>query len=816
MVQFTPYESPEKVKEYDFREPEGRKANAFWGDLLKGGSDLLDSGIKAVDNATKLTLDDATRNISDSAKTQDIRDSKELVGNILAVNQKGAQTATGGAGGVSGNASVSDPSALINAPAGSSGALNTVPGPISGEMRYIDKMNEGMKQGHFDSERFYGEVQQRTANLISRYPGYADYIQSKVTHYLGTDPANAQREHLQQTIAQLLGTSHTQTAQEKWTHEVMTNYAAPMGSEWTAKAIQAGSNIDTQNAYRVQATTQLNKEHRIKAGISELTLDKDATAVRDTKAQTSFSGLMDNEYGKLMTTSTLGVDAGGNKYTMPDVHASIAQQRLTGKIDWEDNQKRALAIGGAESAFMANFEKEWIKPRFDPNEKGEYTNSYSTLITAPGAKEAIMKKYQTGFTNIKEQIGAGLFHLATTNASMNTNLQDNALLQALKQEGVAYLGGLSKALGPSADKIIGNADTQSGYKLSSQLGRQALEAFQAKNIGGGAAGGNNLMAQVNKIADINNADHRLIGKQATAKEMEVMMTQLTNVINMPNSEAALPIKMNIMSVLSHPETTNFLNKVSKPQQFNAYSTLFGSDITNFIKDHQGTEMWTRYKDTAGQSFAMIYGNFANDLKVGVRNDYRGTFTWEEKSQQIVYTKDRALGQPIDRNTNPAEQATNVLNQGLRVYGGILAAEGQKITPETLAALGIDLNRPEGNPTIDGIKKAWVKAFTSEPTKRPEGISTPGGRPKRSIDTSESKPSNPASPGDEGNGGISRSGLGSSLSLEEIDSHMSRPFKIDGKEVSNPLEKAKILNSIVVMPGGKYYYRQGNKLVPVNL
>lgn len=825
MAIFDAYNEGNRDPKYDFREPDGPKASSFWGDVFKGGADLLDKGIKATDTAIKLTIDREAESGVTTLRNQNIAEYKELTGNVLAATQtpqNASRTGTGAPTEGSGSDGGIPIDGYGNALVGSPGALNAVPSYLAAELRPIDKMNEARRQGHFDSTRFFGEVQERAASLISRYPGYSDYIQSKITHYLGTDPANAQRQHLQETIKQLIGTSHTETAAEKWNHEVMT-YSQYMGGDWVTAAFKAGNNPEAQAMYRAQAATQKNLEHKITAGITTIDYaNKARTLDEDTKTRT-FTSMMDFEYGKLMNTSLHS--AGDYKFTVPDIHASIDQQRLSGVIDTEGNAQKALAMGSAQQQFMANFEKEWIKPRFNMNAEGQYTDSFSTIVKDPNAKANIMKKYNTGFDSIKEALGAGNFHVATMAATLATQKTDIAVLNLLKNEALLLTNAGAKAFGPAFEKIYGIADTQSKYNLSGSLAAEYLRALQVKNVTSGAQGGaNTLWSQFKKAEEIYNADPRTAGKKPSPIEMETMVTQLTNVIAMPAKDVPTAIKMNVMEVLSHPDTVNYLDQVNKAQQFKAYGTLFAPDVTNFIKDHKATEMWTRYKDTAGQSFAMIYGNFANDLKVQVRNDYRGSYKWNEETQQIDYVSP-------DRNSNPAAGATRMLNQGLRVYAGILAAEGQKITPETLKALGINLDRPEGNPTLEQIRKIWNSIpqaiVPSTSVKRDEGTALPPGaregRPRRNISTPEDRAPSPVVPSpkeDGGNGDPLQAYYGKSfnkMSAEDVDMRMSRPLFINGVPVVEDQEKRDILTNVVRTHEGKYYWHKGKgKLVPINL
>lgn len=757
MAPFTPYEEANRApRQYEPREPSGPQANTAWGDLLGGIAKTLSGGIRGFDEATKEVINKDAYNDTKRLKDESIGEYRSLVGNALQASYDAsgkpgeAPTASSTNGATGPTDEYNNP--ISGPPNGSTGASRPIPPAIGIKLRDLDKMNQATHNGQFDSERFYGEAQQITANLVSRFPGYSDYISAKVSSFLGTDPANAQREALQQSLKELIGGNKHQDAAAKWNTEVMTHYAPSMGGPWTDNALKAANNPEAQHIYRVQAAQQIAYEHGLKTRTAELgLLTASNTATEEAVTKDAVRNI-DAKFGQMQGTTILA--SSGWKGTVNDVMENLRLQSASGKVDIEQNQKMALAIGNQRQAFQSYIEQEWIKPRFNPNKDGAMTDSYSTLIKDQGAKAAMLKKYDTMYESLQQYVGAGLFSLATTVADMSTRQTDSVVAEMFKNKAAVVLSAAPKVFGPAYNDILSSANLQSNWKLITGFGADLLKGALTNTMVEGVNGGaNTLLTQRDKWGQSAQASVKGVPVKPPPAYLNGLMENQLEILRNPSTNIPVEVRANAAEVISHPDTPIFLDGITKEQQFKAYGNLFAPDVTKFIKDHKATEIWNRYKETAGQSFAITFNNFANDLKVAGTNDYRGTYKWNETTQQIDYIPSQSFGQAPDRNSNPAKSAMAVVNQGLRTYAGVLAADGEKITPDHLTALGINLGERSKNPTFNEMMDTLKNKINAvlpgkDSTKRPEGVPA---TKKREITVPEDRPTPPASPsGDRGN------------------------------------------------------------------
>lgn len=139
------------------------------GNLFKGLGNLVDSGVKGIDTMFRERIDKSLemKNVEREKETytaalEHAKQTGEVPANIL---RKGGE-------------------AVEAAP-------QEVPGSIDSGLNNMQTVQNARDADKISPSYYYGRVAAIAKELRSRYPGYKDYIDSKVSSIIGTDPANA-------------------------------------------------------------------------------------------------------------------------------------------------------------------------------------------------------------------------------------------------------------------------------------------------------------------------------------------------------------------------------------------------------------------------------------------------------------------------------------------------------------------------------------------------------------------------------------------------------------------------------------------------
>lgn len=805
MVQFTPYTNPDRDPKYDFREPDGPKASRGFGELLTGIAGLAESGIKAADTIVKDKIDTEAREKTWGLKAENTQEYQELTGNVLQASQTPTGGSTEGISGTSGQGS----SSQINA-VGASKGVAEVPSAINGQLRHIDKMNQALKQGNFDDERFYGEVQSVAANLISRYPGYADYIQQKVTHYLGSDPANAQRQALQQTIHELIGGKKTN--EDHWDKEVMTYAKLGFGEEWVRNALTV-RDPHGQNVIRGQAAGREKTESDRRNAKANLDLKLTAGTSNEIDHLSMLSRDVNTDVSHMM--GNMMVAAGNFKgMTINQLHEQIAERRFRGENDPEYDKQAAAALGQVETEFDRAFDAKVRQPQFnrqvDKDGKPYFLDSYDSLIKDKTKIADIKKQSMTYFQTMRQQLGSGLFDAATVSATMKARMLDNEVLKLYGNQALRTMSALGVVGGPGANALFATAMVQDAWKTQTSVGEFLLKAMATKTLGGGSAQNNNLNQLYKDYGEAARQSSQFIDERVPPEYVKGLFTTLHAIIR-NDKEITQQQRVNAAEVISNPNTPLFLDRLTKSQQFTAWGSLYAPDISEHIKTRMATEVWQRYRETGERVFVQLFNTFANDVKQANTEDRGIRFQWNPSTQQLVPdTRLRKLSAP-DYAQDPAVLAANRLNEGFRTLADLIGKDGQKINAEYLSSIGIDLNKTEkSDPTLG----QYIKAIRSTPMPVTQENSV-----KRQEEGRNIRGSNETDTRGQLREGRSILPEGrpvpGGLSTEEQDKLWNKGFSVGDKEITDPNEMRSLLDSAIKTPEGRVYMRRDTKLYPID-
>ena len=221
---------------------QGFQADTSTASLIKGASDVLDMGVKLVDDTIQRRIKEEAYQGIDAVR-------KEFGVDAVATTQANAST-------------------------------RVLPQDLQNSFEQIKELQMGRAQGTIKDSHYWGRLETVSRQLRARYPGYREEIDKTVAGISGGNPANRIVAELATELAQGTKMTEEQKFQQQWEKE----NEAYLGGIGYFEAKKAGKPIPFQDARILVARTKANKEN-ISLKQSELELMSKQDAAYNTQVE---------------------------------------------------------------------------------------------------------------------------------------------------------------------------------------------------------------------------------------------------------------------------------------------------------------------------------------------------------------------------------------------------------------------------------------------------------------------------------------------------------------------------------------------------
>ena len=566
-----------------------------------------------------------------------------------------------------------------------------VPDALNQGLRRAAHITQAKKGGRMADELYYGDMQEIAQRLTSRYPGYERYIQERMTHWLGTNPANAQRSAILETARTMFAT--TDSGVNKWSTFVRANMEhfhdadGKFNEEMFKKAQNAFGNPTAMADVETFVARVQSRKSAVTSINAELTLQHARGVATETSALAAYRAASTEILNDVATKQAFTV--GGMSFRgMQDISEQIDMIKgAGGEVD-----PTVLAMfGNATSRYYNLAEARMRKLANDPN--------YMKLITDTTKLEAIRKELLGSFGNITAEVGAGNLRLATSTINVFEEFSKGDALRAIKgDEKLRSWNTFRQVAGPAASAVL-----EQEIKLLGQVGiNQLSKKIQTLHMMGISSGMINSQQQ---IVDEYNTAHGIIGtptiaqQSDRAKYLNSMNTFVTNIAT--NKDTPQPMREHVAKYIASDGTTEFLTKLPVTQQMNAWVALSNERTAKALKDSVSPAQWREYRAWNQRTFQSLMATQVSQINKGgalaanfsIVLDDNNQLRFDTSGRQGRLGTQQQGGYPagVSRDTI---RAVEDINLGLQTYSNILKLDGKKLDEYELRALGIKLTKPE--------------------------------------------------------------------------------------------------------------------------
>lgn len=703
MVQFTPFEDPkpkESMGEYFgyTKEPGAVPSNKVASSILEGINDFGSLAIKALDTTNKIRIDDELYGAIKGEKKANTDTGLDLLSDLTKPQEQQyaeVPLITGpNAGGIQGK------------------AMEPVPPSIEAGIDRMNKLSQATKQGKFDDISYYGNMQQIAQNLISRYPGYAQYITDKTAHFVGTDPANAQRTAVQATLAQLLNTKNS--AADQWTKYVDA-HAKYLGDENAVRAAYAaGSDPVAQNNFRVQIGKAQTVEHNLTFNTAQMNAELTGSKVNEDRVMGDVHSALSGMSGHMADTFMWNV--GGKKGNLTDLRNIIASMQASGNIDPEVLKQVGLAAGQMDDAFVKNATDWYNKKQYAAKQNADgsqyFTESAGSLLKNPTKWQEAVKSYSSIFKEIGTQAGAGNLSLASADATTLAAMGPNQALRLSASPVFQTYMGLEAGLKQSASAVINQMESTGSWQSRSELVNH-ISTLNSKAIAAGTDKWKGFMDTVKQYENTATGD-RTAPPEAPVELKRKIIENTNKMVLRP--DMPLEVRTKAAEYIANTQTVNFVNTFKAGDRANAWAAIYAPDVTKAIKTTMSDVTWKQYRSVGEQAFGQVFQAQIELLNKQAQPAGNATnYRWNEDSQQIEPTNPKVYRNNVVKTE--VDRTIDNINTSLRTASNLLAADGEKITQEWLKKVGVNLEKKD-TPADSALKPLRMAGIS------PSGLASP--------------------------------------------------------------------------------------------
>lgn len=689
MAIFTPYTNPQNAPNYLglSKEIDVPKTTSTVASTIEGGAKVLDLGVRAVD--------DINKNQIDKKLFQDISTARDqsLTEGMQALNPQESPAAS-----VTPDANL-EPLSSPN---------DNVPPAVFAAGKRVDTISQANRQGKMDDAQYYANMQAIVQNAAERNPGYARYIRDRATHWLGVDPATAQRAAIQRELAATQ--SEASRAANQWTNDVE-KWMKYLGPEGTRAALTFTSDPAKQAQVRAYVAGQMASEHQQDRYMKDLDAEMKVNGVNAERSRQTLSLATGQMTSRMMDGVLTGMSISGR-----DIQNRIAEFQRTGtKPSADELSKLQMSFGQLEDAWERSFNEMVNAPRFN--------NGTASLgsIMKPEEVSQVREQYRAMFAGMRRQLTEGKLTLASSQAEWIRVTKDNATASVLALPTMQKLAGIEGSLGQSATAVINNMFTQNKWadltKLGSTLTNMTI-------VNGSAAP---LPNGVKTFTDV----HAQATPGSTAKPAEVraaIAATREGVLQNSGPEKNTGIAINWAKTIASGGTTDFFEQLSKKEQFDAFAQIAAPDISAKIKElsKSDPQLWNRYDRWMASTFQRLFNGYIDDVNRSSTFNERLNIKFNEVTKRIDYVDPRAnLRGGNARSTGQGFEPIDRLNVGLGILKTHFQQTGEEMTEETLKKYGLDLTkRPEAPQWVNQVSDA-IKGAGKLIEKAAQGNEAPG-------------------------------------------------------------------------------------------
>ena len=662
MAQFADYNKPDKdpnylglSKEIDVPRTTDSTANLI-GDVTK----IAVTGLNAVDTMNKDTID------------------KQL---FAGVNQERQESIDTGLGIISGQ----NPPSVTNKE-----GEPDIPANMQQELRRAEQITQAKKMGKVEDVQYYGNMQEIAQRLTHRYPGYARYISDRMSHWLGTNAANAQRAAILDTARTMFAT--TDSGQNKWSTFVRGNYEhfydadGKPNQQMITMAMNAFGNPEKMAQVESFIAKVRARKGAVTALTAELGLGSSQSTMTEDRALAIYRQAAAEETHGVMTTGAFTI--GGMSFSgMKDIEEQVNMIKAAGgKVDPEMLVPLGLAVGRYEKLAEAKMRELANKPEFFKH------------IKSPEKLEAVRKELLGNFASLKADVGAGNANLVTASFNTFEGMSNNDAIRALGNPIIRGWNTFRLTAGPGAGAAIDQEIKLLGPKGIHALSKQIRTLHMMGISSGMISSPQQLVSDYNRV-------HEITGTPTTAQQadranyLNSMQQFAINIVNNQNVPQAM--RENIAKYIASGGNTEFINKLPVQQQMNAWVALAGDQTARAIKAGVSPAQWREYRTWNQLTFKSLIATQVSQINkggelganIGIVLDDNNQLRFDTGGREGRLGTQQQGGYPagVSRDTI---RALEDINLGLETYAGILKIDGKKLDEYELRALGLKLTKPE--------------------------------------------------------------------------------------------------------------------------
>lgn len=534
------------------------QSNDAFGTLFKGVGEVLDTGFKAVDNENQKQIDSSLYKGID-----EIRNAQGVDAAVQA-NTPSSQ-------------SLFDPTKDGSTAATPSAA----PPGIDTATSEVARFAQARADGRISDTYFYSRVEALVRQVRSRYPGYREEIDKKVSSIVGTTPANALRSALLADITK----SQTQAQKEKddWRRYVDQN----MGDMPPSLRQRAVAGEDSPE-FRATVRNEVGQRKFVQQERSNYTAELEADAAKgryDERKAVEYAGKTAN--GLVNDSFNDALDAGTRGQSLM---ASI--QKLQGKTP---TPEELIALKQQFGQFRLNLSNK-IDSAFAQNWSADSTNSYASKIQDPGKLKSIKEAAMSRVNDMETALTNGDWGVFAANANAAKASKEAAVRQVLETNDAARtITTMREVFGPEVTTLYlnGTVGGAAGMKTLSDAAT-AINNLSKGQVGTGQKKMSETLDQQKSanVRDRGAATRALI--QDTAETLANPTTPAPAVKNLVGGVYEDPALMNKFSDAASKQEV--FNRLTNPGISNNLSKGKESDPTN----------WDSYRKWAGNNFYNAY------------------------------------------------------------------------------------------------------------------------------------------------------------------------------------------------------------------
>lgn len=654
MASFVQYNETPQPENYTGRSRgvDAPKPNAALGTLFEGLGNVVDAGVKFVDERNVRTIN------------------KELETGIDAI--RGAQ----GVDAAVTDATITGGETGANVPGG-----GTSPPPgVSVATSEIARINQAYKEGKIGDTYYYSKVEALARQVRNKHPGYREQIDQKVSSIIGTNPANALRTSL---ISDLKAAQSTAQSRQNSDESIIERGKDKLSPDKYRRFIQGDRSPEFVAEMKRDIQLGEVKQTTVNSLKSEYELRKAQGAARKEDLEKVVTRDSSDTVWNILNSGIESVD--GGKLTIDSLNAKIAGM-ASGK---PPTPEELGALRSGTNALIAQANLALDRLHSQPwGKDGKMT--YQQEINDSASLQRIKEQALQPIRNMEKALtdgNIGMFQWYANQAKLMKDQKTQDIFT--RSETALNLSVANEILGPNLGQLLLGSGVFS--KSASELAR-VLTMDSVVKSGTGRTDGETILRDSKREA--------ATGGGANGAKDSVGSVLATTKITLSNKDISEQALANYAKTWFNPER-NFItardiltenSRQSVIQMFSAPEV-----VDNMVRlKNSNPEVWNNYKRWVESSTRSVFnstlGQVAEWQKPG-----SGYAVTVDSQGRISVARDRSL--PTDQFTGGVDRAVEAiqkplgqLNSAIDARRRIAKAEGadpNATATQFLGAMGVN-------------------------------------------------------------------------------------------------------------------------------